>query len=121
MLDAAEVPMPFIGVGIWSFSNSLRLCKQHEQPQAAIGFDSETLFGGALRDSETVAGFIVSRFPIDQEHVMVRLVCRNMMQGDMPAADRAVMEQWDFLPVSKRADYFDGGRKLRLAVRWTPA
>ena len=76
---------------------------------------------GAARNGQTVAVPVVDRFSVRQQHVMVRTVARQLLQGDLPAALHAVVQQRHFLPVGKCAGHLHHGRFQHLAVRQTPA
>src|SRR5437773_9602195 len=74
-----------------------------------------------MRNSQAIAGFVVGRFAIDQEHVMMSAIAGDVMNGRVPGIEDAVAMKGDALPAGKGANDFNGGGRFCFAIGKTPA
>ena len=95
----------------------LRLGEQHEQPRAAWGLHRELLLVWSVRDSVAVAILVVGRQAIHEQHVVMRAVAFDVMDGPVPRIQLAIAHQRNALPVRERTDDLHGGRVLVLPIR----
>jgi hypothetical protein len=98
---------------------SLRLAKKHEHSGALVGQDLESLFLWTVGDGQPVTGMVVGRFAIQQQHVMMRAVALDLVQGDVPGIQYIVALERDPFPARERADDLDCSR-FCLARRKAP-
>src|SRR5437899_3336962 len=98
-----------------------RLGEEHEHARPAIGQELIFLFERSVRDCQAIASFVVGWLAIDEDHVVVRFIALDMMEGDVPCIQNAVTHHRSFLPMIERANDFDSCRFLGLSVRQTPA
>lgn len=78
-----------------------RLGEEHEDAGAAVGHDGVLLFFRTARDGEAVAVFILGRFAVHQEHVVMRLVGGDIVESDVPGIERAIAQKRHLLPAGE--------------------
>lgn len=83
--------------------------------------ERELFFLRAVRDCEAIAVFVLHRFTIHEQHVVMGLVRGNVVEGDVPGIERAIARQRDLLPMSEGADDFNRCGRLGLPVGQPPA
>lgn len=79
----------------------LCLGEQHQHARAPLGFQGVALFVSAMGHCQAVAGFVVKRFAIDQEHEVVGAVALDVVEGDVPSVEDAVAGELDALPAGE--------------------
>jgi hypothetical protein len=79
----------------------LGLREQHEHPRAALGDELILLFLRANRNRETIAVAIVRWLTVHKNHVMMRLVSGDVVNGCVPRVSGAVALQSNFLPIGE--------------------
>ena len=98
----------------------LCLAKQHEHPRSARRGEGELFFRLRVRHSQAIGVFVVRRFAIREQHVVMRGVAGNIVERELPDALRPVKFQRHRLPAVKRADHGDRHR-LRPGLFRLPA
>lgn len=98
----------------------LCLREEHKDTTATRSFNGELFFFRAMRNGQAVAIFILNRFPIGQNHIVMCAICGNLRQRDLPAAARFARHR-QALPIRKSADDFDDGRSFRRTVGQLPS
>jgi len=73
------------------------------------------------RHGEAVAVCVVRWLSIDEEHVVMRAVARDLMDRYMPRVESAVARHWNLLPACEGADQFHRGRCFGFACGKAPA
>lgn len=99
----------------------LRLGEEHEDAGAAVGLESIALFLKSARRGETIAILVCGGFAVHEQHVMMRLVSRDVVHGDVPRIQNAVLHHLDSLPVIEGAEDFHCFGLFGMAIRKTPA
>jgi hypothetical protein len=105
-----RVPLCLLGLG-----------EEHEDARASEGLDRVLLFFRAARNGQAIARFVLRRFSIHEQHVMMGLVRGNIVQRHVPGIEGAVACEGNFLPAGERADDFHGFGRVGSAVRQAPA
>lgn len=75
-----------------------RLREKHQHAWPFVGLNRVNLF---LRvgNGEAIAGFVIRGLPIYEEHVVMRPITLDVMQGDVPGIEHAVADERNFLPM----------------------
>jgi len=99
----------------------LRLCEEHIQSRPAWGRDLVLFFLRTMRNGVAVAVLVRGRLAIHQQHIMMRFVAFDVMNGRMPGVHLAIAQQRHALPMGERTYDFNRSRFLGLPVRQSPA
>lgn len=97
------------------------LGEEHQNARTLVGLELIAFFFRAVGNGKAIAVLVVNRFAVNEQDVMMRAIALDMMNGDMPAVDRTVVDQRDFLPVGEATGDFHGSGGLGLAVGQTPS
>jgi len=76
----------------------LRLREKHQHARTFVRHELKAFLVESVRYRQAVARLVVGRLPIDQEHVMVRLVARDVMDRGVPRIQHAVPMEGNALP-----------------------
>lgn len=95
--------------------------KQHQDAATLFGIQLKLFLIETVGNSQTIATFVVSRFAVHEQHIMVRAVSGDVMDGSVPGIENAVPIERHFLPFRKRADDFHRGGFRGLAISQAPA
>ena len=95
----------------------LRLREQHQDPRTLFGLERELLFIKALWGGKAVAGRIKDRLPINEQHVVMRLLTGNAIDGDSPRILDGIVSERHGLPPRKRSNDLHARWSLRFRRR----
>lgn len=98
----------------------LGLGKEHEHPWPFISHQLILLLLIPVRHSQPVAGPVIGWFAVHQQHVVMRAVTFNVMEGYVPGVQHAVPNERHLLPVSEGTHHFDGRRIMSLTIGKAP-
>jgi hypothetical protein len=99
----------------------LGLSEQHHDAKTFIGCYLKSLFVGATRNGQAIAGFVICGLAVNQQHVVVSAISLDVVEGDVPCVENAVPDQGNFLPMRERAHHLDGFWFLSVPRRQPPA
>ena len=89
---------------------------KEEDPATARGHQLVLLFLGSMGDGQAVGVLVRNRLSVDQQHVMMSAVSRDVMNGDVPGVDFAVALERHLLPVGEGTDELHRTWGLGLSV-----
>jgi len=99
---------------------SLCLREEHEDAGPAVGLNRVLFFLRPAGNCHAVTVFVLRRFSIHEEHVVVSLVRGNIVERDVPGVEGDVALERDFFPRGERADNFHAFRRFSPPLRHAP-
>ena len=75
------------------------------------------LFFGTAGNGHAITIFVLRRFSVHEEHVVMGLVRRDFVERDMPGIEGAIAQEGNFLPAGEGAEDFHAFRRFSPAIR----